>query len=227
MPTTIPCTAIESPGSSRYLIVSATRQRCLACSYSQRYADSPKQLHNRAVNAPLLRYIDSVRTHGHRAARIDPLDILQRENVAALDPARYGLTDSSATFDVNGILWTSPVGEDAGPTELTLSEITRRLRRIYVGRIAYEYMHSPSKTERLWFSHLLESQAESTIEDADKKRIHELLVQSEAFDKFLQAKFPNLKRYGLEGGESMLPALDTLFRASAEGEWRTSVARWE
>ena len=180
------------------------------------------------MNAPLLRYVDSVRTHGHRAARIDPLDILQREEVAALDPGRYGLTDLSATFDVNGILWTSPVGQDSGPTELTLSEITRRLRRIYVDRIAYEYMHSPTKTERLWFSHLLESQADpsgrNACMDADKKRIHELLIQSEVFDKFLQAKFPNLKRYGLEGGESMLPALDTLFRASAEGTLFVSVA---
>ena len=174
------------------------------------------------MNAPLLRYVDSVRIHGHRAARIDPLDILQREEVAALDPARYGLTDPTAVYDVNGILWTTPVGEDSGPTKLSLAEITRRLRRIYVGRIAYEYMHSPSKTERLWFSHLLESQADPSVEagldSTAKRRIHELLVQSETFDKFLQAKFPNLKRYGLEGGESMLPALDTLFLESAKGE---------
>ncbi|KAJ3558642.1 hypothetical protein NM688_g804 [Phlebia brevispora] len=178
---------------------------------------SPEQLHNRAVNAPLLRYVDSVRTHGHRAARIDPLDILQREEVAALDPTRYGLIDPSAKYDVNGILWTCPFGEDPGKTELTLAEITQSLRQVYVGRIAYEYMHSPSKTERLWFSHLLESQTSSPVlSQIEKKRIHELLVQSEVFDKFLQAKFPNLKRYGLEGGESMLPILDTLFRASAQ-----------
>lgn len=63
-------------------------------------------------------------------------------------------------------------------------------------------MHSPSKTERLWFSHLLESQTLPSPEDTPlvhfnavlKKRIHGLLTRSEVFDNFLQLKFPNLKR---------------------------------
>lgn len=65
-----------------------------------------------------------------------------------------------------------------------------------------QYMHSPSKTERLWFSHLLESESLPSSEvkpltDIDKqkkRRIHELLARSEVFDNFLQLKFPNLKR---------------------------------
>ncbi|KAH9931047.1 dehydrogenase E1 and transketolase domain-containing protein 1 [Amylocystis lapponica] len=178
---------------------------------------SPAQLENRTANAPLLRYADALRTHGHRAARIDPLDLLQREEVAALDPTRYGLVEGTRKFDVNGIVWTNPVGVEANTKdEWTLDEITRHLRTTYVGRIAYEYMHSPSKTERLWFSHLLESRAQSPgPTKSDKTRIHSLLARSETFDHFLQLKFPSLKRYGLEGGESMLPALDALFTASA------------
>lgn len=79
-------------------------------------------------------------------------------------------------------------------------------------------MHSPSKTERLWFSHLLESQvASEPMSVDDKLRIHKLLAESEVFDQFMQAKFPNLKRYGLEGGESMLPAMDALFKCASEG----------
>ncbi|KAI8974792.1 dehydrogenase E1 and transketolase domain-containing protein 1 [Trametes punicea] len=179
---------------------------------------TPTQLKNRSVNAPLLRYVDSLRTHGHRAARIDPLDLLQREEVAALNPERYGLDDPSRTYDINGIVWTRPVGEDAGPEHWPLERITRHLREVYVGRIAYEYMHSPSKTERLWFSHMLERESEEDRKLAaeQRKRIHALLAQSEEFDRFLQLKFPNLKRYGLEGGESMLPALDALFASAAE-----------
>ncbi|CAL1698812.1 unnamed protein product [Somion occarium] len=181
---------------------------------------SPSQLENRTVNAPLLRYVDSLRTHGHRAARIDPLDLLQREEIAALDPTRYGLVDQGRKYNINGIVWTQPVGVDTEtPVEWTLENITRHLRTVYVGRIAYEYMHSPSKTERLWFSHLLESEiASSEATDRNhkaKERIHGLLARSETFDQFLQLKFPNLKRYGLEGGESMLPALDALFCISA------------
>lgn len=174
-----------------------------------------EQLANRAENAPLLRYVDSLRTHGHRAARLDPLDLLSREEVAALDPTRYGLNDPSATYDVNGIVWTSKTSQP-----WTLESITRHLRDIYVDRIAYEYMHSPSKEERLWFSHLLESDPPTEsrkISDAERENIWQTLAKSEALDKFLQVKFPNLKRYGLEGGESMVPALNALFSIAAKG----------
>jgi len=185
---------------------------------------STSQLENRALNAPLLRYVDSMRTHGHRAATIDPLDLIQREEVGALDPRRYGLVDERKRYNVNGIIWTHPVSEGNEVEEWwTLDEITRHLREVYVGRIAYEYMHSPSKTERLWFSHLLESQRLPSADDnpivtADeemKRHIHRLLARSEVLDNFLQLKFPNLKRYGLEGGESMIPALDSLFSSAA------------
>ena len=174
-----------------------------------------------------------MRTHGHRAARIDPLDLLQREEVGALDPGRYGLTDPARRYNVDGIIWTKPVGHrDASPgnavvdssagTWWSLEDITTHLRSVYVGRVAYEYMHSPSKTERLWFSHFLESQSHvpgqaRAFSVDEKRRIHALLTRSEVFDNFLQLKFPNLKRYGLEGGESMLPAMDTLFKIAAQG----------
>ncbi|KAL4072369.1 thiamine diphosphate-binding protein [Scleroderma yunnanense] len=177
---------------------------------------TPAQLSNRATNATLLRYTDALRTHGHRAASIDPLGILQRERVAALEPSRYGLSDPDATYDINGILWTG--GEQVPGNQWALRDITNFLNAAYVGRIAYEYMDLPSKTERLWFSHLLESQPTTFALDCSlgrKQRIHKLLACSEAFDTFLQAKFPNLKRYGLEGGESMLPALDALFGEAA------------
>ena len=115
-------------------------------------------------------------------------------------------------------------------------------------------MHSPSKTERLWFSHLLESKSLPSPEDTPllvigqekKRRIHELLARSEVFDNFLQLKFPNLKRvnifllrppticidltkiqYGLEGGESMLPALDSLFSSASQGMFNNSLTSYE
>ncbi|KAJ7695948.1 dehydrogenase E1 and transketolase domain-containing protein 1 [Mycena rosella] len=184
---------------------------------------TPAQLQNRADNAPLLRYVDSIRSHGHRAARIDPLDLIHREEVAALDPRRYGLADDERKYNVNGIVWTKSVDtirEGDADEWWTLRQVTEHLRAIYVGRIAYEYMHSIHKTERLWFSHTLESNeiaAPGTALSVQlKERIHGLLARSEVFDNFLQLKFPNLKRYGLEGGESMLPALDSLFSAAAQ-----------
>ncbi|KAG8901561.1 hypothetical protein FRC00_006297 [Tulasnella sp. 408] len=127
-------------------------------------------------------------------------------------------------YSVHGILWNQqmpegPEGRERLESETwKLKDIVEFLRDVYVGRIAYEFMHSPSKSERIWFTHLLES-AGPPVADATeretKRRMWELLARSETFDHFLQAKFPNLKRYGLEGAESMLPALDTLFQTSA------------
>ena len=202
-------------------------------------ADTPAQLQNRTENAALLRWVDSMRTHGHRAARIDPLDILQRVEVPAVDPTRYGLVDVDKVYNIDGIVWNEPLGPgaDFGLNDepknnwWTLGDVTRHLRSIYMGRIAYEYMHSPSKSERLWFSHFLESQTANGIGKIpevmkkNKKRIHSLLARSETLDNFLQAKFPNLKRYGLEGGESMLPALDSLFKIASEGTGFRSVVQ--
>lgn len=161
----------------------------------------------------------------------------------ALDPSRYGLDDLDKEYSVHGILWNQqmpegPEGRERRESEnWKLRDIVEFLRSVYVGRIAYEFMHSPSKSERLWFTHLLESAGpprSDAMEGETKKRMWELLARSETFDHFLQAKFPNLKRYGtsnyqsfsvavslkffllgLEGAESMLPALDALFRTSA------------
>ncbi|CAE6462804.1 unnamed protein product [Rhizoctonia solani] len=183
---------------------------------------TPAQLENRAKNAALLRYVESVRQHGHRAASIDPLDLLERDPVSALDPKRYGLKDASAKFDINGIIWHdfNNLGNPSSePVMWSLSEIVDHLRSVYVGRIAYEYMHSSSKAERLWFSHLLESKQSSSKYEPNneqKHRIWGLLARSETWDQFLQLKFPNLKRYGLEGAESMLSAMDSIFHSASQ-----------
>ena len=180
--------------------------------------DTPSQLGNRAKNAALLRYADALRTHGHRAADIDPLGLLERECDTALDPGRYGLSDPDATYDTNGILWTA--GVQIPKKQWTMRDITDFLNATYVGHIAYEYMGLPSKTERLWFTQLIESQSTISTHDFSperKQRIHELLARSDVFETFLRTTFPELRRYGAEGGESMLPALDTLIGEAARG----------
>lgn len=193
--------AIASPASSKSPTVSSPRspERRHNTHY---FIDTSSELANRAQNAALLRYVDSVRQHGHRAAKIDPLDLLQRDEVNALDPARYGLDDLEKSYSVHGILWNQqmPKGQDASgqpQPAWTLREIVKFLRDVYVGRVSYEFMHSPSKSERIWFTHLLEFSAPiKPMELPAKKRMWSLMAKSETFDHFLQAKFPNLKRYG-------------------------------
>nr|XP_019012250.1 oxoglutarate dehydrogenase (succinyl-transferring), E1 component [Kwoniella pini CBS 10737]OCF51031.1 oxoglutarate dehydrogenase (succinyl-transferring), E1 component [Kwoniella pini CBS 10737] len=189
---------------------------------------------SRNANAPLLRYVESVRRHGHRAAQIDPLDLMERDPVGALDPARYGLKEAHA-YPLQGILHTPPsikptippttsaperseTGEGSDVT-MSLEKIKQHLMDVYVDKIGFEYMHCPEKNERLWFSHHVETEASSfphPFESDRKKHIWELLMRSEELDKFLGKKFPNLKRYGCEGAESMLPALSSLFEVSAK-----------
>ena len=85
-----------------------------------------------------------MRTHGHRAARIDPLDLIHREEVGALSAERYGLVDEDKSYNVNGILWTRRVGqyqEGEGEEWWTLKEIKKHLRSVYVGNVAYEVSH--------------------------------------------------------------------------------------
>ncbi|KAL1409551.1 hypothetical protein Q8F55_003535 [Vanrija albida] len=187
---------------------------------------TPAELANRNANAPLLRYVESVRRHGHRAAQIDPLDLMERDPVGALDPYRYGLDDKTS-YPLNGILHlpnsTTPRSEagEGENTSLPLKDIRDHLMGTYVDRIGYEFQHCPNKHERLWFSHHLETHTASPplaggITDERKKRIWGLLSRSEEFDRFMGKKFPNLKRYGCEGAESMLPALDTLFELGAD-----------
>lgn len=99
-------------------------------------------MENRAKNAPLQRYVDAMRTHGHRAAKIDPLDLIHREEVAALSPERYGLVrdeEGTKEYNVDGIVWTKRVGEKSSSEEMwTLEEIEAHLKTVYVGNIGYE-----------------------------------------------------------------------------------------
>lgn len=122
--------------------------------------------------------------------------------VSALDSYRYGLDDKT-TYPLNGIMHLpqspsprSATGEGED-TALPLSEIQKHLMAAYVDKIGYEFQHCPNKSERLWFSHLIETKGETVpMDDERRKRVWKLLSNSEEFDRFMAKKFPNLKRYG-------------------------------
>ncbi|CAO3589764.1 unnamed protein product [Absidia cylindrospora] len=175
------------------------------------------ELTNRMENGSLLRMVQAYRTHGHRGAQLDPLDFMKREEVLALKPERYGLTDESKIYNVAGILHVSESKQDlSAKEEADFKTILNHLNATYCGNIAYEFMHIPSASERRWWYNAVESWNKPQLSTDEKKRIHQLLSQSESFDHFLAKKFPNLKRYGLEGAESMMVALDRLFDLSAK-----------
>ena len=138
-----------------------------------------------------------------------------------MDPARYGLTDADAKHNIDGMVWTRPVGvADAAPEAWMLAQITVHLWRIYIERIAYEYMHCPRKTERLLFPHLFEGEpAEARRTGAKRqRRIHELLAYSAVFDQ------PGRALLVFGTGYVVLHALVFRFlRVHVETSWRGTV----
>ncbi|KAJ1674801.1 hypothetical protein EV182_002533, partial [Spiromyces aspiralis] len=174
------------------------------------------ELKNQQRNAQLVQLVNAYRDYAHRASDLDPLCIKQANNMLReLDPGRYGLDDPARVFDTTGIV-------SMPANQATLAEIIGHLNRIYAGRIAYEFMHLPEPGARKWFAEIVESAAGSAfqIDNAKRCRMQGLLTRSEVFDHFMQKKFGHVKRYGLEGAESMLVALDQLLESGS----RASIA---
>ncbi|KAI8990264.1 oxoglutarate dehydrogenase, E1 component [Pilobolus umbonatus] len=176
-----------------------------------------EELANRMKYGSLLRLVQAYRTHGHQGADLDPLNIMKRKEVLALKPERYGLNEHESNYNLAGILHVNDtIQENSGSEEADLKTILDHLQAVYCGKIAYEFMHIPNTSERRWWYHAVESWEKPKFSVKEKKRIHKILAKSEVFDQFLAKKFPNVKRYGLEGAESMMVALDRLFEKSAK-----------
>ncbi|CAB4445777.1 unnamed protein product [Rhizophagus irregularis] len=173
------------------------------------------ELSNRIENANLLRLVTAYRTYGHKEAHLDPLGILDREKVTALDHERYGFTDPNKVYNLNGILHVNKsASTKVSKEDANIETILSHLKKVYCGKVAYEFMHIPSASERRWFYYTLESYDKTSLTIKEKRKIFELLTRSEVFDHFMSKKFPQVKRYGLEGAESMMVALEELFEVS-------------
>ncbi|KAI9095871.1 thiamine diphosphate-binding protein [Phlyctochytrium arcticum] len=167
---------------------------------------------NRNANANLVRLVHMYQVHGHRAAELDPLNLTLNENVFQLSPERYGLSSSGdETYQLAGILHMTD-SNGHSKTEATMPEILQHLKAAYCHRIGFEFTHIPNLSERKWFANLVESSRSKTLASEEKKHIAGLLTRSEVFDHFMAKRFPQVKRYGLEGAESMNVVLDFLFK---------------
>ncbi|KAJ2091678.1 hypothetical protein IW138_001660 [Coemansia sp. RSA 986] len=171
---------------------------------------TPEQLRNRQHHSALVCFVNAYRSIGHRSTDLDPLKMQKKALVPELDPARYGLTDEKQTFNIDGILSISSSNQPRKTA--TMDEIHKALKDTYSGHVAYEFEHIPDAAVRRWFADFVEvASHESQVDAAKKRRYLELLAHSEAFDRFMQKKFGQVKRYGLEGAESTIVALDELF----------------
>lgn len=144
------------------------------------------------------------RVRGHLLANLDPLGLTPRPPQSELDPKSYGFTDADMDrpIFVDGML---------GFQHATLREILHRLQRVYCGSVGVEFMHIQNAEHKAWVQERIERELNKTPYDQDAKRhILQRLTAGDAFEKFLATKFVGVKRFGLEGGEAMIPAIDAM-----------------
>lgn len=161
-----------------------------------------------------LMLIRAYRARGHMLADLDPLKLAKKENLPELDPETYGFQkgDYDRPIFIYDVL---------GFSYATLREILKRLRQTYCGSIGIEFLHIQDPDRKLWLQKRIEGDAElglgAPIRDVKwKKKILKQLTAAESFEKFLHTKYPAAKRFGLDGGESLIPGLEEMLHRSAE-----------
>jgi 2-oxoglutarate dehydrogenase E1 component len=157
----------------------------------------------------VLRLIQAYRVRGHQAAQLDPLGLQQRTAPADLAINNYGLTDA----DLDTVFRTGDLAMVNG--QATLREIVNALQETYCRTIGAEYMHIVDSEQRSWFVQRLESvRGRPEFSPEIKSHLLERLTAAEGLEKYLGTKYPGTKRFGLEGGESLIPLLDEIIQRS-------------
>lgn len=157
----------------------------------------------------LLTMIRSYRVRGHLFARLDPLGLAGREYHADLDPATYGFEgeDKDQKLYLNGTL---------GFDEAAPREVIDRLHQIYCQTIGIEYMHIQDPKQREWIQSQVEAGRLAAPLSADEKiAAYTNLMKAENFERFLQVKYTGTKRFGVEGAEATIPAIEEAIRVAA------------
>ena len=99
----------------------------------------------------------------------------------------------------------------------SINEILPKLRKIYCSSIGVEYMHISDPVEKVWFRNRMENKEnELKFTDYGKKAILNKIIQAEGFEKFLAKKFVGTKRFGLDGAESLIPALEQIIKRGGQ-----------
>ncbi|PXA87261.1 2-oxoglutarate dehydrogenase E1 component [Nostoc sp. 3335mG] len=150
--------------------------------------------------------IRTYRVRGHLAADLDPLGLTKRDLPADLTPEYHGFLDS----DLDRPIY---LGGTLGLERATVREIVEILRRNYCGHVGLEYMHIGDVEERRFLQERMEGRdKEITFSPEGKQAILSKVIQGEQYEKFLGKKYVGTKRFGLDGGESALPALEAVIK---------------
>ena len=152
--------------------------------------------------------IRAYRTRGHLIAKLDPLRLTSRGAHPELDPQTYGFTpaDYSRPIYIGGAL---------GFEFADLAQVLAVLDKTYAGTIGFEYMHISDPEQRAWMQERIEG-TEIQFTEQGKRAILTKLIESEGSERFLNVKYTGTKRFGLDGGESMAPALEQIIKRGGQ-----------
>lgn len=154
--------------------------------------------------------IRAYRTVGHREASLDPLGIETHRQMPDLTIESFGFTEA----DLNKEIF---INYYLGLESATLREIVEICRKIYCGNVGLEYQHIQDITEKRWLQEFFESGfTYKPLSTAEKIEIFDQLTQAEGFETFLDKKFAGTKRFGLDGGESLIPLVQALLKSGSE-----------
>jgi 2-oxoglutarate dehydrogenase E1 component len=170
------------------------------------------------VNRLLRRY----QRAGHEYAHIDPLDMHPTQGTSdparflgtELDPSMHGITeaDLAAPFDLSLLASSSAFHQNASPGEQTvpLGQFVERLRATYCCSIGVETAHMHNSVEARWMQERVEQMHDTPPSKAVQAQILERLAYAELFENFLEGKWNTAKRFGLEGGEALIPGMKAM-----------------
>jgi len=157
-----------------------------------------------------LMLIRAYRVRGHLEAQLDPLGLKRSGHHAELDPKTYRFTDADMDrpIFIDGVL---------GRETATLREITAILRASYCGVVAVEFMHIQDPAQKSWIQRRIEGAPwTKAFNNEQKAKILRQLTEADSFENFCQRRYVGTKRFGLEGGESTIPALHAIIETAAE-----------
>ena len=154
--------------------------------------------------------IRAYRINGHLLAKLDPLNLQEQDIHPELDPKTYGFTDDD---------WDRPIFIDyvLGMESATLRQIMEIVKETYCGSIGIEFMHVQDPAQKGWIQERIESIRNATeFTKRGKKAIYERLVGAETFEQFLHKKYAGTKRFGLDGSESVVPAIEQILKRGSQ-----------
>ncbi len=154
--------------------------------------------------------IRAYRQRGHLLAKLDPLGMMKTEYLDELHPEHYGFKSSDYKKEIylDGVI---------NKKKSNVREILDFLNKVYCGPVGYEYMHITNPEERKWLRDRIELDKNALeFTEIGKEGILNKLIQAEGFEKFLHTKYVGTKRFGLDGGESLIPALEQIIKIGGQ-----------